>query len=66
MIDFDYVLKRLESSKGKLPQVAEGSGVRYRTLQKIAAGTTKSPRIEHIKALNDYFRDQEPQEPEAA
>lgn len=55
---FEYVLDKLESSKGKWSAVAEGSGVSYRTLEKIARGEIKDPGISHVQKLADYFRAQ--------
>lgn len=52
----DYVLKRLEQSKGQLPRVATESGVPYRTLQKIASGETKDPGVSIVQKLADYYR----------
>lgn len=51
----DFVLEQLERHKGRWPEVAEGSGVPYRTMQKIAERTTKNPGIGHVQALYDYF-----------
>lgn len=51
-----YVLEHLDSSKGQLKRVAEGSGVPYRTLQKIALRYTRNPRVQHVQALYDYFQ----------
>lgn len=56
MIDFEFVMQNIEASKGKLPTVAAESGVKYRTLQKIADGTTKSPRIDNLRKLQSYFQ----------
>ena len=53
---FSYVLAQLELSKGALPQVANESGVPYRTLQKIASGETKDPGVCTVQKLYDYFR----------
>jgi transcriptional regulator with XRE-family HTH domain len=55
---FEYVLNELEASKGKWSAVAEGSGVSYRTLEKIARGEIKDPGISHVEKLAKYFRDQ--------
>lgn len=51
-----YVLGQLERCKGRLPRVAEGSGVPYRTLQKIVSGETRDPRVGVVQKLVDYFR----------
>ncbi len=55
---FEYVLARLQSSKGKWAEVAEGSGVSYRTLEKIARGESKDPGISTVEKLAKYFREQ--------
>lgn len=56
---FDYVLERLESTKGRWTSVAEGSGVPKRTLEKIARREIQDPGVSHIQKLADYFRAQE-------
>jgi hypothetical protein len=55
---FEYVLGMLEASKGKWSAVAEGSGVSYRTLEKIARREIKNPGISHVEKLAKYFREQ--------
>jgi transcriptional regulator with XRE-family HTH domain len=54
---FAYVLAELEAKKGSWPQVAAGSGVPRRTLEKIASGQTKNPGVRHIERLAKYFRE---------
>ena len=56
---FEYVLGKLQSTKGKWSEVADGSGVSYRTLEKIARGETKDPGVLNIEKLAKYFREQE-------
>jgi transcriptional regulator with XRE-family HTH domain len=56
---FDYVMTKLEASKGKWSSVADGSGVSYRTLEKIARGESKDPGIHTVEKLAKYFRDQD-------
>lgn len=56
---FEYVLSKLQSSKGNWAAVADGSGVSYRTLEKIARGETKDPGVINIEKLAKYFREQE-------
>ena len=51
----EFVLDNLEKSKGRLKEVADGSGVPYRTLEKIAQRKIKNPGINHVQCLNDYF-----------
>ena len=52
---YQYVLDRLRETKGTWPKVAEGSGVPYRTLEKIARRERKSPGVLHIERLARYF-----------
>lgn len=54
---YDYVMSELESSKGTWPEVAEGSGVSRRTLEKIARKEINDPGVSHIEKLAKYFRD---------
>lgn len=56
---YEYVLEQLDATKGRWPTVAEGSGIPYRTLQKIAMREIRDPGVSHIQKLADYFRDQE-------
>lgn len=54
-------MRRLEQSKGRWPAVAEGSGVPYRTVQKIAQGEIADPGVSSVQKLADWFREQEGQ-----
>lgn len=53
---FDYVKRKLESTKGRWPDVAQGSGVPISTLRKIAQGRTTEPSVSKVQALYDYFQ----------
>jgi hypothetical protein len=53
---YDYVIDQLELSKGRWSEVAIGSGVPKRTLEKIARRETENPGVKHIQQLSDYFR----------
>ena len=53
---YDYVMAKLEDSKGHWRIVAAGSGVPKRTLEKIASKEIPNPGIKSIQALADYFR----------
>lgn len=55
----EYVVSKLQASKGQWPSVAKGSGVSVRTFSKIAWGTTKDPRNGTVAKLERYFREQE-------
>lgn len=58
MSDFDYVRQRLprHTDKAKLEADAEGSGVPFHTLLKIAKGITEDPRTSTISKLAGYYR----------
>lgn len=51
----EYVLKHLEAAKGRWTEVADGSGVSKRTLEKIARGEIEDPGVSHVQKLADYF-----------
>lgn len=55
---YDFVMENLQATKWRWPQVAAGSGVPCRTLEKIARRETKNPKIQTIEKLATYFRDQ--------
>jgi hypothetical protein len=52
------LVRQLEETKGRWPAIAEACGVPYRTVQKIGSGKTKSPRVDNVEKLSNYFRDQ--------
>jgi transcriptional regulator with XRE-family HTH domain len=51
-----FVVSRLESREFTYQQVAEGSGVPKRTIEKIARGETQNPGIRHVEKLAAFFR----------
>ena len=53
---YEFVMQQLEASKGNWPEVAQGSGVSKRTLEKIARREIADPGVSHIQRLSDYFR----------
>ena len=52
---YEYVMERLQASKGTWPAVAEGSGVPLRTLEKIARREIQDPGVSQIEKLAGYF-----------
>jgi hypothetical protein len=54
----EYVLVQLWARKGHWTEVAEGSGVPLRTLEKIARKESPDPRVSSVQALYDWFRKQ--------
>jgi hypothetical protein len=52
----EYVVTRLRERRGYWPTIAEEAGISLRTLEKIARGETKDPRIGNVQALYDYLR----------
>jgi hypothetical protein len=53
------VIQRLKATKDRR-EIAQGSGVPYSTVTKIAAGVTKNPRNDSIDALRAYFLASQP------
>jgi predicted transcriptional regulator len=57
-----FVVANLQQTKGTWQEVAKGSGVPYSTIKKVANPAvnsgTKSPRIETVQKLADYFQEQ--------
>lgn len=51
----EQVIENLKLCKGRLPAVAEDSGIPFGTLRKIANGMTKNPKFESVQQLHDYF-----------
>jgi hypothetical protein len=51
----DFVLRNLELTKGRWQEVADGSGVPKRTVEKIARQETEDPRVGSVQKLADYF-----------
>lgn len=56
---FEYVMARLRDKSVTQMQVANGSGVPYHTLVKIAQGRIKDPSVHTVQKLANYFRDRE-------
>jgi transcriptional regulator with XRE-family HTH domain len=55
---YQFVMSRLQQTKGSWPTVANGSGVSLRTIEKIARGEIQDPGVSHIEKLAGYFRGQ--------
>lgn len=51
----DLVLDALEKSKGHWQAVADGSGVPYHTLTKVAQRRIVNPGVDTVQALANYF-----------
>lgn len=56
---YQYVLDKLEASKGRWTEVADGSGVPKRSLEKIARREWRNPGVNQIELLAAYFRSQD-------
>lgn len=52
---FDFVKRNLAATRGRWPDVAEGSGVPISTLRKIAQGQIADPAVTKVQAIADYF-----------
>jgi transcriptional regulator with XRE-family HTH domain len=53
----DFVVSRLEARDFTYQQVAEGSGVPKRTVEKIARRETRNPGVRHVERLAAFFQD---------
>lgn len=52
----EYVLRRLDETRGRWPAIADRTGVPYRTLQKIGSRLSGDPGVSHVQRLHDFFR----------
>jgi len=52
---YDFVIAKLAEAKGHWTEVAVGSKISKRTIEKIARKEIKNPGIQHVQALADYF-----------
>lgn len=52
---YDFVMECFDSDPATRREVANGSGVPFSTVCKIAQRETKNPSVHHIQALYDYF-----------
>lgn len=52
----DFVLGRLDKSKGQHREIAKASGVAYTTVRNIAQRVTPNPGVQSVQALADYFK----------
>lgn len=55
----EYVLEQLANTALTYQQVADGSGVPKRTVEKIARKETENPGVLHVEALASFFRELE-------
>jgi transcriptional regulator with XRE-family HTH domain len=56
---YDYVLAQLDSTALTYKQIAVGSGVSKRTVEKVARREIEDPGVSHIQKLADFFREQQ-------
>ena len=56
---YDYVMARLEVTTETYQQIADGSGVPKRTVEKVARREVSDPGVSTAQKLADYFRAQE-------
>lgn len=57
---YEYVLSQLQAHKGRWSEVAEGSGVPKRSIEKIARREWRDPAVSNIEKLAKYFRECDP------
>lgn len=53
---YQFVMDQLQTHKGRWADIAEGSGVSRRTIEKIARKEIADPGVSHIEKLATYFR----------
>lgn len=56
---YAYVMSRFEKSGLTYQEVADGSGISRRTVEKIARREIKDPGVSHVEALARFFRTRE-------
>lgn len=58
---YEFVMTRLKAASETgitYQQIAAGSGVNKRTVEKIARREIEDPGVSHVQKLADYFREQ--------
>lgn len=55
----EYVLEQLDKTPLTYQEIADGSGVPKRTVEKVARKEIEDPGVSHIQKLHDFFRGQE-------
>lgn len=55
----EFVIQRLQASRGTWPTIARDAKVSHRTLQKIANRKIADPGVSHIEKLAAYFHDKD-------
>lgn len=58
---YQFVLDQLHSGRWTYRQVADGSDVSRRTVEKIARREIADPGVSHVEKLARFFREQERQ-----
>jgi len=53
---YDEAMRDLRTLRYTRKQVADGSGVPFSTVNKIAQGSVKDPSVHNIQAIVDFFR----------
>jgi hypothetical protein len=52
----DFVVAKLNDTRGSWPDVSAGSGVPRSTIERIANGDTQNPGVLQVEKLAHYFR----------
>ena len=60
---YGYVMARLRAKSVPQKQVAEGAGVPFSTVAKIAQGVVTDPSVHTVQRLYDYFLSHESRAP---
>ena len=54
---YEYVMRRLQETKGDWSDVARRTGISRRTIEKIARRDTQDPGVSLVQRLSDYFEE---------
>lgn len=55
----DYVLRKLDETRGEWPSIARASGVPYDTITKIVQRQIADPKVSKVQRLANFFRARE-------
>jgi transcriptional regulator with XRE-family HTH domain len=63
---YEFVMARLLARPATQRQIAQGSGVPFSTVTKIAQGAVKDPGVHTVQRLADYFHSLDQADPKPA
>lgn len=51
-----YVIRKLDENKGRIPDIAEKTKLKLSTVQSIMYKKTDNPGVNTVQTLHDYFK----------